>query len=102
MNTPTSPAADDVLQVELCMSTHLAIVVNVRMDFEQTAEYVGLVIPRSHCQGDKPRQHALVSAANDLLARWMSSGGTRQPAPRRLLARINGHWTALLAMPRLA
>ena len=97
MTIPQSPAAHDVLHVELCMSTHLAIVVNARVDFEQTEEYVGLVIPRSHCHGDRPSQHALKSAATDMLARWVSSGPLKRPAPRAVWARINGHWTSLLA-----
>ena len=98
-NAPTliCPVADKALHVELCMSTHLAIVVNLRVDFEQNAEYVGLVIPRSLCFGDKPTRHALVAAANDFLARWDSSQSEKKPAPRQVMARINGQWTSVLA-----
>jgi len=89
--------ADEALHVELCMSTHLAIVVNVRVDFGHNAEYVGLVIPRSLCFGDMPTQQALSAAANDFLARWDSSQPEKKPAPRQVMARINGQWTSVLA-----
>lgn len=99
MKVDTGPAVADALQVELCMSTHLAVVVNLRMDFGLAAEYVGLVIPRSHCCGDRPSRHALLSAARDFLARWHLSGREKQAVPSGCLARINGQWTSLLALP---
>ena len=99
MNYPLRPAVNDALQVELCLSTHLAIVVNVRMDFGLNAEYIGLVIPRSDCCGDWPSQHALMSAASDFLTRWNSSGHEKHATPKGVSARINGQWTSLLAQP---
>lgn len=95
---PVCSVADDVLNVELCMSTHLAIVVNLRLRFAQKAEYIGLVIPRSLCFGDRPTQQALVTAANDFVARRGSSKGEREkPALHEVSARIDGRWTSLLA-----
>ena len=87
------------LKVELCMSTHLVIVVNLRMHFEEEAEYVGLVIPRSHCNGDRPTFHALLTAVNGFMARLSSSYPQRKRAPRAVWARIEGQWTTLLSQP---
>lgn len=94
---------DGTLPVELCMSTHLAVVVNVRMESSHGAEHTGLVIPRSACEGDRPKRHALVSAALNLLMRHPDEP-RRKTAPQRVLARIDGRWTALAAaaLPVLA
>ena len=87
---------DGTLPVELCMSTHLAVVVNVRMEAPHGAEHTGLVIPRSACEGDQPKRHALVTAALNLLMRHPDEP-RRKTVPQRVLARINGRWTALAA-----
>lgn len=85
------------------MSTHLAVVVNVRMESPHGAEHTGLVIPRSACEGDRPKRHALVAAALNLLMRHPDEP-SRTTVPQRVLARIDGRWTALAAsgVPMLA
>ncbi len=90
-------AAEEILKVELCMSTHLAIVVNLRMHFEDKAEYVGLVIPRSHCTGDRPTFQALLTAVHGFMARLSFSHPQKKRAPHAVWARIDGQWTSLLS-----
>jgi hypothetical protein len=84
--------------VALRMSTHLAVVVAIRMERHDGSEAAGLVIPRSQCQGDRPRRGALLSAAACL--RMRAPGGQRRHLPpQRVLVCVDDRWLPLDALP---
>jgi hypothetical protein len=87
--------ADPLMAVELCMSTPLAVVVLVLLESNEHSEHTGLVIPRSACVGDQPRQRALLTAAQAAQMRGSPKDHRHQTRPQRVLVRLNGNWTPL-------
>jgi hypothetical protein len=95
LNLPV--AADDVVDADLdvSLSTPLTLVVNARLEIEGDADRrsldLSLVIPRSKCQGERPRLTALLDAARAAVARAMRSGTTPLTClPRRVVTLIAG------------
>ncbi|WP_083748819.1 hypothetical protein [Pelomonas sp. KK5] len=78
------------MNAELLLGTHLTVVVRARVA-GQAAE-IGLVVARQHCVGDQPRRRALTEAAERCAGRSRVAAG-------RILARIDGRWQTLQAMP---
>lgn len=99
---PSDGGAAEALDVELLMSTHLTIVVRARVELDGdvpghgSVQDTGLVISRRRCRGDRPSRRALLDAARDCVARMASGAGSAPKAVRRLLARVDGAWQALV------
>ncbi len=96
---PLPVAPDDVVEADLdvSLSTPLTLVVNARLEVA-AADASGsgsldlaLVIPRSKCQGERPRLTALLDAARAAVAR-VTRAGTRPLAclPRRVVTLVAG------------
>lgn len=94
--------ADGILSddIDIAFSTHLTLVVPVRVDFAcgRAPRVVDLVIARKQCRDSRPRLQALLDAVPSALCR----GATDRAAisrPSALSARIAGHWQALCEWP---
>lgn len=87
-------------ELDISFSTHLTVVVPVRVEFDGGAQAhdVDLVIPRSQCRDRRPRLQSLLDAVQPALGRAARSGVPRG-RPRALLARVAGQWQALCAWP---
>ena len=96
---PLPVAPDDTVDAELDLrlSTPSTLVVNACLEVEapdasgpQTLD-LALVIPRSKCQGERPRFSALVEAARAAVARATRAGTTPLAwLPRRVVTLVAG------------
>lgn len=96
---PLPVAPDDVVDVDLdlCLSTPLSVVVNASLEVEALDASgprsfdLALVIPRSKCRGERPRLAALLDAARAAVARALHSGTTPLLClPRRVVTLVAG------------
>ncbi|RZL38022.1 MAG: hypothetical protein EOP35_06930 [Rubrivivax sp.] len=93
------PVADDVVDadLDLRLSTPSTLVVNASLEVA-AADATGprtvdlpLVIPRSQCQGERPRVAALLEAARAAVARATRAGTTPLALlPRRVITFVAG------------
>ena len=93
-----SPAHDDdaTWPVALCMSTHLAVSVHLRLEGEAGVEHRAVVIPRHACVGEQPRLRALLQGARALRMR-VQHQRCASVAPQRVLVRVADCWVPLPA-----
>jgi hypothetical protein len=94
---PVTPE-DDVVAADLdvSLSTPTSLVVQARLEAADASGPrsldLALVIPRSKCEGERPRLSALIDAARAAVARATRAGTTPLAAflPRRVVAFVAG------------
>lgn len=93
------PVANDIVDadLELSLSTPSTVVVNARLEVEAadasgpSSIELALVIPRSRCEGERPRLTALLDAARAAVARATRAGTTPLTfLPRRVVTLVAG------------
>ncbi|MFG6461566.1 hypothetical protein ACG04Q_08290 [Roseateles sp. DXS20W] len=93
------PVAGDLVDAELdvSLSTPSTVVVNARLEVEApdasgpSSIELALVIPRSRCEGERPRLAALLDAARAAVARATRAGTTPLTClPRRVITLVAG------------
>lgn len=93
------PVADDLVDadLDLRLSTASTVVVNARLEMATPdigapgSIELALVIPRSHCCGDRPRLAALLDAARTAVARATRAGTLPLAGlPRRVVTQVAG------------
>lgn len=84
---------DHAHDVDIVMANHLAVVVpcQLKLDSKGAMTEAELVIPRRHCQGNRPTRRGLWAAAADL-AKYRHDGQRRL----EVLARLDGVLTPVL------
>ncbi|MGM9484004.1 hypothetical protein ACS5PN_22605 [Roseateles sp. NT4] len=91
LTVPLLPVEADLVDADLdvSLSTPSTLVVNASLEL-QTSEAMdlSLVIPRSRCNGERPRLAALLDAVQAAVARATRGGTLHQP--RRVLTRVAG------------
>lgn len=86
--------------IDIAFSTHLTLVVPVRVDFAcgRAPREVDLVIARKQCRDRRPRLQALLDAVPSALCRGAAERAANS-RPSALSARMAGHWQALCVWP---
>lgn len=89
---------DGYVAVDLSAASHSAVIVDVRVefqDFKDASEY-GLVISRGQCEGNRPHVAALYREAVDLVKRLNTKMGYNAERMARVLAHVAGQPVPIL------